>query len=59
MVRPDGESLVVAGQRLLRSVEISERIAAGAILVVLVTILGPISGGHFNPAVSLVFAMKR
>jgi glycerol uptake facilitator-like aquaporin len=31
----------------------------GAILVVLVTILGPISGGHFNPAVSLVFALKR
>lgn len=31
----------------------------GAILVVLITILGPISGAHFNPAVSLVFAMKR
>ncbi len=28
----------------------------GAILVVLITILGPISGAHFNPAVSLVFA---
>ena len=31
----------------------------GAILVVLITILGPISGAHFNPAVSLVFASKR
>jgi glycerol uptake facilitator-like aquaporin len=31
----------------------------GAILVVLITILGPISGAHFNPAVSLVFAMRR
>ena len=31
----------------------------GAILVVLITILGPISGAHFNPAVSLVFAIKR
>lgn len=31
----------------------------GAILVVLISILGPISGAHFNPAVSLVFAMKR
>jgi glycerol uptake facilitator-like aquaporin len=31
----------------------------GAILVVLITILGPISGAHFNPAVSLVFAVKR
>ncbi len=34
-------------------------IATGAILVVLITILGPISGAHFNPAVSLVFALRR
>jgi glycerol uptake facilitator-like aquaporin len=33
-------------------------IATGAMLVVLITILGPISGAHFNPAVSLVFAIK-
>jgi glycerol uptake facilitator-like aquaporin len=31
----------------------------GAILVVLITIPGPISGAHFNPAVTLVFALKR
>jgi glycerol uptake facilitator-like aquaporin len=31
----------------------------GAILVVLITILGPISGAHFNPAVSFIFALKR
>ena len=31
----------------------------GAILVVLITVLGPISGAHFNPAVTLVFASKR
>ena len=30
-------------------------IATGAILYVLITILGPVSGAHFNPAVSLVF----
>ena len=34
-------------------------LATGAILVVLITILGPISGAHFNPAVSLVFALRR
>ncbi|MDX8433817.1 MULTISPECIES: MIP/aquaporin family protein [Mesorhizobium] len=31
----------------------------GAILVVLITILGPISGAHFNPAVTLVFGLRR
>ena len=31
----------------------------GAILVVLITTLGPISGAHFNPAVTVVFALKR
>jgi glycerol uptake facilitator-like aquaporin len=31
----------------------------GTILIVLITILAPISGAHFNPAVSLVFALKR
>ncbi|TPL77901.1 aquaporin family protein [Mesorhizobium sp. B2-3-13] len=31
----------------------------GASLVVLITILGPISGAHFNPAVSLALALSR
>jgi glycerol uptake facilitator-like aquaporin len=31
----------------------------GAMLVVLITIFGPISGAHFNPAVSFVFVLKR
>lgn len=31
----------------------------GAILVVLITALGPISGAHFNPAVTLGFAIRR
>ena len=31
-------------------------LATGAILFVLITMLGPVSGGHFNPAVSLVMA---
>src|SRR6201987_6526669 len=34
-------------------------IPTGAILVVIITILGPVSGAHFNPAVTLVFAARR
>lgn len=33
-------------------------IPTGAILVVLITILAPLSGAHFNPAVTLVFAAR-
>jgi len=33
-------------------------IPTGAILAVLITIFGPISGAHFNPVVSLVMAIK-
>ena len=34
-------------------------IPTAAALVVLVTIFAPLSGAHFNPAVSLVFALRR
>jgi len=34
-------------------------IPTGAILVVLITCFGPISGAHFNPAVTLCFALRR
>jgi glycerol uptake facilitator-like aquaporin len=34
-------------------------IATGAILIVLITIFGSISGAHFNPAVSFVFALRK
>ncbi|MEN3148363.1 MIP/aquaporin family protein [Neorhizobium sp. IRAMC:178] len=34
-------------------------IPTGAILFVLITILGPISGAHFNPVVTMVFAVRR
>jgi glycerol uptake facilitator-like aquaporin len=33
-------------------------IPTGAILVVIITILGPVSGAHFNPAVTLVSAAR-
>src|SRR5262249_23275383 len=34
-------------------------IPTGAILFVLITMLGPISGAHFNPAVTTVFAIRK
>ena len=34
-------------------------IPTGAILVVLITMLGPISGAHFNPAVTATFLLRR
>jgi glycerol uptake facilitator-like aquaporin len=33
-------------------------IPTAAILVVLVTVLGPVSGAHLNPAVSIVFSLR-
>jgi glycerol uptake facilitator-like aquaporin len=33
-------------------------LATGAMLFVLITMLGPVSGAHFNPAVSLVFRLR-
>lgn len=33
-------------------------IATGAMLAVLITMLGPLGGAHFNPAVTLVFALR-
>jgi glycerol uptake facilitator-like aquaporin len=34
-------------------------LATGAALVVLITVFGPLSGAHFNPVVTLVFALRR
>jgi glycerol uptake facilitator-like aquaporin len=34
-------------------------IPTGAILTVLIVTFGPISGAHFNPAVSIAFALRR
>jgi glycerol uptake facilitator-like aquaporin len=38
---------------------LANSIATGAALAVLISILGPISGAHFNPAVTLFFALRR
>jgi glycerol uptake facilitator-like aquaporin len=34
-------------------------VATGAALVVLISIFGPLSGAHFNPAVTLYFSLRR
>ena len=38
---------------------LANTLPTSAILVVLVTVLGPLSGAHLNPAVSLVMALRR
>ena len=38
---------------------LANTIATGAILFVLIAMLGPVSGAHFNPAVTLAFALRR
>lgn len=38
---------------------LANAIATGVALYVLITILGPISGAHFNPAVTLAFTLRR
>jgi glycerol uptake facilitator-like aquaporin len=38
---------------------LANTIATGAALYALITIFGPVSGAQFNPAVTLVFALRR
>ena len=38
---------------------LANTIATGAALVVLITTLGPISGAHFNPAVTLAMVLRK
>lgn len=38
---------------------LANAISTGAILYGLITVLGPISGGHFNPAVTLCFWLRK
>jgi glycerol uptake facilitator-like aquaporin len=38
---------------------LANTLPTGAMLIVLIALLGPISGAHFNPAVSIVFALRR
>lgn len=50
-----GESL--AGSNVAIAL-LANTLATGAILIVLITMLGPISGAHFNPAVTAVFVAR-
>jgi len=38
---------------------IGNTLATGAMLMVLILVLGPVSAAHFNPAVTLAFALRR
>jgi glycerol uptake facilitator-like aquaporin len=37
---------------------LANAIATGCMLFVIITVLGPVSGAHFNPAVTLAFALR-
>ena len=37
---------------------LANSLATGAVLVVLITLFAPVSGAHFNPAVTLYFALR-
>lgn len=50
----------IMGERLAGGNEaLGNTLPTGAILAVLITMLGPISGAHFNPAVTMAFALRR
>lgn len=38
---------------------LANAVATGCILYVIITTLGPVSGAHFNPAVTLAFLLRR
>lgn len=53
----------IMGQRLAGGNDaialLGNTLSTGAALVVLISVFGPVSGAHFNPAVSLTFALRR
>ena len=53
----------IMGERLAGGIDavalLGNTLATGAALVVLILVFGPVSGAHFNPVVSLSFALQR
>jgi len=53
----------IMGERLAGGVVgmalMANAVATGAMLIVLILMFGPVSGAHFNPAVTLAFLMRR
>lgn len=53
----------IMGERLAAGNEaialLGNTLSTGAMLVVLILLFGPISGAHFNPVVTLTFALRR
>jgi glycerol uptake facilitator-like aquaporin len=52
----------IMGERLSGgnvAIALGNTLATGAALTVLITMLGPLSGAHFNPVVTAVFAARR
>ena len=53
----------IMGERLAEGNDaialLANTIATGAALVVLILVFGPLSGAHFNPAVTLAFRLRR
>lgn len=51
-----GDSLAAGNEGIAL---LANTISTGAILVILIMMFGPVSGAHFNPAVTLAFVLKR
>src|SRR6478609_8960104 len=53
----------IMGERLAGGITalalLGNTLATGAALTVLITVFGPVSGAHFNPAVTLALLLRR
>lgn len=54
-----GSGIVVSGRTTLLAQLVPHALAVGLTLVVLIVVLGPVSGAHLNPAVTLAATLTR